>query len=61
MSFNALGNFVKNVFLFWLKVTWFFKAVQFQLHKSKCDALCKFISFKNDCVIYPQLQTETQH
>lgn len=38
----------------------FFKAVQFQLHKSKCDALCKFIYFKNDCVIYPQLQTGSQ-
>lgn len=24
MSFNALGNFVKNVFLFWLKVTFLF-------------------------------------
>lgn len=32
---------------FWLKVTCVFKAVQFQLHRNKCDALCKLLSSKN--------------
>lgn len=61
MSFNALGNFVKNVFLFWLKVTFLFFLKLCNFSYTKVNVMPYASSFLlRMIVIYPQLQTGSQ-